>query len=208
MFLVGCIISASGLACFLSLSQYIPALKEKLIPVIAADLLGGTGAGIAFGLELGVPRSMLILVSIIFNITCLLTCYPLIMSYSEKLARTKVIERVFNSTRNVAKKRQQRIEKWGIPGVAFFVWLPIHSTGPLVGAIIGRLIGMRMATVILTVMLATTAGAVCWAYTFDRLFEVAEKAGTLVPSIFVILIIVIAVLSYLGLLPRKRNRKG
>jgi len=191
--LTGCALLISEIILFILFGQHIPEIREKLFPVIAADLLGGRGVGISLGLELGLSKFQVIFISVIFNLTHLFILYPLITYFYEHLIEKKLIGKVFHSTRRTAEKYQPIIEKWGAPGIAFFVWVPLFSTGSLIGAIIGKLIGMRTITVICTVVLAMVFSAISWGFAFEYLFKLAAGVGKIIPSIFVCLILGIAV---------------
>ncbi|MFQ5866485.1 MAG: small multi-drug export protein [bacterium] len=193
VFLLGCGFLITEIILFILFGPYIPQLKEHLLPVILADLLGGRGASISLGLQLGLSQFQVAFISVVFNLTYLFILYPLIMYFYEQIIELKFIGKVFSLTERTAEKHQSKIEKWGALGIAVFVWVPLFSTGSLVGAIIGTLIGMRTSVVICVVILAMVTSAVSWAFAFDHLFEFAAGAGKIIPSIFVGLILGIVV---------------
>jgi len=189
IFLIGCSLLIAEIILFILFGQYIPELKENLLPVIFADLLAGRGASISLGLELELSKFLVILISIVFNITLLFIFYPPIIYFYGYLIEIKLIRKFFSSAINKAQKHQSKIEKWGALGIAFFVWIPLHSTGALIGAIIGGLMGMRTITIIWVVILGMVSSAISWTFAFDYLFEIAEGAGKIIPTIFVGLIL-------------------
>ena len=193
IFLIGCGLLITGTIFFILFKNYIPELKGYLLPMIFADLLAGRGASISLGLELGLSRFLVILISVVFNLTWLFILFPLIVYFYEHLIEMKLIGKAFDSAKKKAEKQQAKIEKWGALGIAFFVWIPFFSTGSLIGAIIGMLIGMRIITVISVVVSAMIISAVSWTFTFDYLLALAEGAGKIIPSILVGLIIGIAI---------------
>lgn len=193
IFLIGCALLTTGIILFILFAFYIPELKENLFPVILADLLAGRGASISLGLELGLSKFQVIFISVIFNLIILFIFYPLYIYFYENLIEKKLIGKAFSSAKKKAKKHQPKIEKWGAIGIAFLVWIPLFSTGALIGAILGTLIGMRIITVICVVILGMVTSAISWTFAFDYLFEIVEGAGRIMPSIFVGLIMGIAI---------------
>ena len=191
--MIGCGLLIIEIIFFILFGHYIPELKEGLLLVIFADLLAGRGASISLGLKLGLSKFLIILISVIFNLTWLFILYPLIIYFYGYLIKIKLIGKAFSSTKTKAEEHRSQIEKWGVLGIAFFVWVPLYSTGSLVGAIIGTLIGMRTITVICVVVLAMIISAISWTFAFDYLLEFAERSGKIIPLIFVGLIFGIAV---------------
>lgn len=193
IFLIGCSLLIAEIILFIPFRHYIPELKGDLFLVILTDLLAGRGASISLGLELGLSGFLVILISIVSNITLLFIFYPLITYFGKHLIEVKLIGKLFSSAINKADKQRSKIERWGALGIAFFVWIPLYSTGALIGAIIGRLMGMRTITVIWVVILGMVSSAISWTFAFDYLFEFAEGVGKFLPMIFVGLILGIVV---------------
>lgn len=207
IFLIGCGLLIAEIILFIQFGDYIPELKEGLLPMIFADLLAGRAASISLGLEIGLSEFLVILISIIFNITLLFIFYPLIIYFYEHLIEIKIIGKVIGSAINKSKKYQSKIEKWGTLGLIFFVWIPFFSTGALVGAIIGTLIGMRTIVVICVVILGMISSAISWTFAFDYLFKFAEGAGKIIPTLFVGLILGTALFHRLYKLYRQVKQK-
>ena len=116
IFLIGCVLLICEAMFFSGVLGGFPDLKERIISVVIADLLGGRGASISLGLELGLSRSMIILISVVFNLTWLFVFYPLILRFYEELEQSKFFRGIFRSTKRTAEKHQSKIEKWGILG--------------------------------------------------------------------------------------------
>ncbi|MBU0478980.1 small multi-drug export protein [bacterium] len=193
IFLIGCCLLAIEVILFALFGHYIPELKENLFSVIAAYFLGGRGVSISLGLNLGLSKFLVISILVFSNLTFLFVLYPSIIYFYEHLIEMKFIGKIIGSFKHKAEKYQPKIEKWGSLGLAFFVWAPLFSSGALVGAIIGSLIGMRTITVICVVTSAMIASVISWTFAFDYLFKFATRAGKIIPSIFVGLILGIAI---------------
>ena len=207
IFLIGCILLLVELVIVFSFFSEIPGLRKQLISVIGADLIGGRGASISLGLDMGLSPFSVSLISIFFNLTLLFIAYPLVVCFYEKLIETRLLGKALRFSHRIAEKNQEKVRRWGPLAIGFFVWIPIYSTGALVGAIIGRLIGMRSVTVIPATVLAMAASAISWAYAFDYLFRVAEKTGKILPSLFVAVIFGIALVLRFSRASRKRSTK-
>jgi uncharacterized membrane protein len=208
IFLIGCMLLGIELFVYFTLFHEVRALRQKLIAIIVADLVGGRGASLSVGLDLELAPFAVVLVSVLFNLTLLLMGYPLVLTFYERLVEMRFIGKAFRTTRKMAEENQEKIERWGVVGLAFFVWLPVHSTGAFIGAIIGRLLGMRTITAVVTAALAMAASAVSWAYTFDHLFELGARAGKILPSVFVVFFLGFAVFRHLRSLAVAKRRGG
>lgn len=160
IFLIGCAFLIVDIILYTLLGASIPEFKEGFLPMIVTDLLSGRLAGISIGLELGLTRFLVVLISVTFKLAYLFVLYPLIIYFYEHLIELKLIGKVISSTKETAEKHLSKIERWGLPGIALFVWIPLFSTGSLVGAIIGRLSGMRTILVICVVVLAMASSAI------------------------------------------------
>jgi len=190
IFLVGCLLLAAEALLFFLFAYGNPGIRDRLLSVIIGDIFGGIGAGISLGLEVGLPLNAVVLVFVIFNITLLFLFYPIIIRFYEHLIELKFIGKALSSTKEKAERHLAKIEGWGALGVAIFVWIPIYSTGVLVGAILGRLIGMRTITVFIVVISSLIASAIAWAYAFDLVLDIFKGMGRILPTIFVVLIVV------------------
>ena len=193
IFLIGCCLITIEVILLALFGHYVPELKENLLSVIAAYFLGGRGVSISLGLNLGLSKFLVILILVFSNLTFLFIFYPPIIYFYEHLIEMKFIGKIVGSIKHRADIFQPKIEKWGSLGLAFFVWVPLFSSGALVGAIIGTLIGMRTITVICVVTSAMIASVISWTLAFDYLFKFATGAGKIIPLIFVGLILGIAI---------------
>ena len=120
IFLIGCAFLIANTILYTLLSSSIPEFKEDLLPMVVADLLGGRLASISVGLELGLTRFLVVLISVSFNLAYLFVLYPLIVYFYEHLIELKLIGKVISSTKKTAEKHQSKIERWGLPGIDTF----------------------------------------------------------------------------------------
>jgi len=188
VFLTGCGLFAAELLILVLFQRYIPESRENVISVIVADLLTGRAGSISLGLKLGLSRVSVILISVAFNLTLLLVLYPLIAYSYKHYVEAKLIGKALDSTKRAAEKHLGRTEKWGALGIAVFVWIPLFSTGSLVGATIGTLMGMHTIVVLCVVVPAMIASAVSWTFAFDYVFDYARSVGRIAPLVLVCLI--------------------
>ena len=189
IFLIGCLLFLAEILLFFLFAYGNPGIRDRLLSVIIGDIFGGIGAGISLGLEVGLPFNAVILIFVIFNITLLFLFYPIIIRFYEHLIELKFIGKALSSTKEKAERHLTKIEGWGALGIAIFVWIPIYSTGILVGAVLGRLMGMRTITVFIVVISSLIASAIAWAYAFDWVLNIFKGMGKILPAIFVVLIL-------------------
>lgn len=71
IFLIGCAFLIVDIILYTLLGASIPEFKEGFLPMIVTDLLGGRLAGISIGLELGLTRFLVVLISVTFNLAYL-----------------------------------------------------------------------------------------------------------------------------------------
>ncbi len=164
-------------------------LLEKILPMIALDVLAGRGASICMGLGAGMSHILVAFISVIINTIWLFIFYPLFVHYYHKLIKIKIIGNFFKSTRKMAERNQAKVERYGILGLGLFVWVPFTMTGSLVGAIIGYLVGMRTRVILAVVFFSMVLSAFSWSFGFDYVFKFAEKIGAIAPGVVVIIVI-------------------
>lgn len=192
--------------------KVLPNLPQDAALMCAADNFAGRAATLSLGLRLGVPRWVVIPLSICFSLTSLFLFYPLIVYFYERVVEIKIIGPALDTAKKMAEKQQPKIERYGAFGIAVFVWIPFFMTGSIVGAVLGYIIGMRTKTVMVTVITSVVLSAISWGIAFDYMLEFAESVGKFLPIIMVGGILGIAVFFRLQKLyqtarQRLKNRK-
>jgi len=204
LFLIGLILLMVSLLLYLAFGQELhPALRKNILSLIAADLFAGRAGSISLGLQLGITPLQIIVTLVIFNTIYLLVLYPPILYSFQSLLRLKFIGKLLDSVKQTTERYQLKFEKWGVIGLTLFVWLPLYSTGLMVGALIGTLLGMRIVVVIPTVLISMIISVVSWVFIFDYMLDFAAGTGKILPSIIVMLLFAGALLHRLRLLKRK-----
>lgn len=189
-----------ALTLFLVISLFIltfvsPAYGGKIISVITTHLLMGRAGGIATGIELDLSSYLLVLISTLVDTIVVLLIYPLFIMISKHQIENELLRRVVNDTQNSARRHRRGIKKYGIIGLLFFVWFPLHMTGPLAGSFLGYFLGFSHKKTLVTVILGTALAVISWLLIFSKMSMVLGEFSYLQP-IFVILITVIIYLFY------------
>ncbi|MCK5534981.1 small multi-drug export protein [bacterium] len=206
IFFVGCILFV-GIIILFSFFQLIGIkLLEKILPMIALDILAGRGASICMGLGAGMSHTLVAFISILINTIWLFIFYPLFVYYHQKVIKIKIIGNFFKSIRKMAERNQAKVERYGILGLGIFVWVPFTMTGSLVGAIIGYLIGMRTRVILMVVFFSMVLSAFSWSFGFDYIFRFARKVGTIAPGAVVVIIIGMILFFHWRKIRAKKNR--
>ena len=160
-------------------------LMQKILSMIAMDMFSGLQSGIYFGIVAGIPLPAVVLISTLYNLIFMSLLYPIITFFYEKVVEMRFVGKAVRKTHAIAQKNLSKVEKYGVIGVGFFIWLPFYMTGPLVGALIGYLLGIRTLLVILTTVISTALGAITWALLFDQLVDLTRSIGNTIPAISV-----------------------
>jgi uncharacterized membrane protein len=98
-----------------------------------------------------------------------LVAYPWLVAGYERVAHWPVLGKAIRNIHETARARRDVIEPYGIIGLWFFVFLPLWSTGPLVGCAIGHLIGMRVKMVLASVISGHIFSMIAMIWFFDWL---------------------------------------
>ena len=163
----------------------VPDFPQKAASMCAADNFAGQAATLSIGLQLEIPRWIVILLSISFSLTSLFLFYPVIVYFYEHVVEIKIIGPALNSAKKMAERQQSKMQRYGPIGIGIFVWIPFFMTGSIVGAVLGYVIGLRTKTVMLTVIIAVVTSAISWGIAFDYMLESAESVGKFFPLIMV-----------------------
>lgn len=176
----------------------------RLLSMIAIHLISGRAGGISVGLENGLPIPL-----IVFNATCIdslvvLILFPFFIFSYKNYIKTKFLKKLFDTSADAAKNTTSKVRKFGIIGLLFFVWFPLHMTGPLVGAIIGFFLNLHPVVNIIVVLSGTFLAVLSWVYLFQNLIAWTGHFSSFIP---IIVIIIAAMLFFYSRYKyRKRNR--
>ncbi len=163
----------------------------KLLSMIATHLLAGRAGGISVGLECELPAWLIVVNATIIDSLIVLLAYPLfVLSYKSTIQHRFITDMLGHSIQTATKERK-RVSRFGIVGLLFFVWMPLHMTGPLVGAIIGYFNGLNPYVNITVVLTGTFFAVVSWLILFHRMIDLAGDFSVLIPFFVIAMALVV-----------------
>ncbi len=92
---------------------------------------------------------------------------------------------------------EERIHRYGIPGLLLFVCIPFWMTGPVIGSVIGFFLGLRPWVNMFVVLSGTTVASLGWAILLKELHDRVADFNPFAPMILILIIIAIVVAGYL-----------
>jgi uncharacterized membrane protein len=173
----------------------------KLLSMVATHLIGGRAGGISVGLEMGLPEWLIVFNAFFIDSLIVLLVYPLFVLSTRKTLKSGFVQDFLDASIKTAKKERKRVRRFGMVGLLFFVWFPLHMTGPLVGAIIGYFLRLKPYVNISVVLCGTFLAVVSWVIFFRKIISISGEFSFLIP----VVVIVMALIVFLVL--RTRNRK-
>lgn len=144
---------------------------QTLIGMTATEVVFGRVACMAFGYTLGLSYLAVILISMFLETILVLVFYPLFVFIWQQLLVIRWLKKLSNRIRTAAETHKDKVRKYGIIGLFFFVWLPFWMTGPVVGCMIGYLLRLRVWTNLVTVLAGTYAAILGWAFLLHQLHQ-------------------------------------
>ncbi len=180
----------------------------KFLSMIAAAHVGGRLPFIAVGLENGFKPSLIIPIIILYNTTYLLLVYSLFVFLSRGIKRFKFVTKFIGSLKSNAQKRKRSFKKWSLPGIAFFVWIPLPWTGAVIGSFIANLEGYSDRDTLLVTLPSMWIGVISWTLWFDELYKFIDRIGRGKTIFITIFLLVAPAIFYLInlLLNRKKSK--
>jgi uncharacterized membrane protein len=157
------------------------ALPRQLLSMVTAHLISGRAGGISVGLDSGVPEWVVIANATVIDSIIVLLIYPLFVFSQRNLLRTTFFKGMLQTSIESAQKGQARIRRFGILGLLFFVWFPLHMTGPLAGSIIGYFLRLHPYLNIGVVLTGTFLAVLSWVFLFGELMDTLGDYSYLIP---------------------------
>ena len=173
----------------------------KLLSMVGTHLIAGRAGGITVGLELDLPEWLIVFNAFLIDSLIVLLIYPLFVLSTRKTLKRGFVQDFLDASIKTAKKERKRVRRFGMVGLLFFVWFPLHMTGPLVGAIIGYFLRLKPYVNISVVLCGTFLAVVSWVIFFRKIISISGEFSFLIP----VVVIVMALIVFLVL--RTRNRK-
>ncbi|MBE0537414.1 MAG: small multi-drug export protein [Phycisphaerae bacterium] len=164
---------------FLAVSPLLPNSEPHvLLGMTATEILVGRAAALALGYSSDL--SHLTVIPVVMLLETILVCifYPLfVFSYNSLLVFNR-LGAMFHRVRTSAEAHKDRVQKYGIIGLFFFVWLPFWMTGPVIGCVIGFLLGLRTWVNITVVLAGTYVAILGWGLFMDEFQERLAAYGS------------------------------
>ena len=186
---------------------YSPEKSQDLIGMTAIDIVFGRAAAMAFGYSQELEPITVIPICIIIETILVLIFYPLFVFSWRHLLVIKRLKNIFEHIHKAAETHKDKVQKYGIIGLFFFVWFPFWMTGPVVGCVIGFLLGLR-AWLNITVVLAGTYAAIFgWAFFLRQLHEQVASYSSYAAMVLMALLVIIIIVGHLLYRTLQENKK-
>ena len=101
-----------------------PDQSQILIGMTATELLFGRAAAMAFGYTMGLGHRTVIPICIIIETILVLVFYPLFVFSWRHLLVIKRLKNIFERIQKSADTHKDKVQKYGVIGLFFFVWFP------------------------------------------------------------------------------------
>lgn len=144
--------------------------------LVLIHLIFGRPGNVAAGVYEGYHWFFVFVQCNLQDIIFLYLVYPLVVAGSRKLVHSEYLTGRVAQLHGVAHRHKKLIEPFGAIGLVAFVYLPVATTGLLVGALIGHLLGMRTRVVFPSVIFGNLliVGSMLWASDQVRDFYIAH----------------------------------
>ncbi len=189
--LLGLVLILATLFIIFVISFFDRATAGKLFSIITTHLLTGRAGGISTGVELGIPLSLLALLSTVIDTSVVLVVYPLFIMISKRRIDSHLLHDVLSKTEMNAQKHKEKLRKYGLVGLLLFVWFPLHMTGPLAGSILGYFLGFSHRKTLLTVIVGTAFAVLSWLFIFQKLSMALGDLSFITPIIIILITIIL-----------------
>jgi len=161
----------SSLALLVILAVFRPDPFARIWPVIAAHVVSGHPGNALVGLKLGFSHGFLLFQTCLQDIIMVCLIFPWLVTGFKHVAHVPYVGSSLANMHDFAMRHHKRIKPYGVIGLMVFVFIPILSTGPIVGTFIGYLIGMSTLANFTVIFVANTLCAFTWVYAYGWLDE-------------------------------------
>jgi len=191
LFIAGLALSLLYSAGLAAASFWSPVTAQALVGLTAMQIVFGRAAGLSVGYAAGLDHRLILAVVVLMETVMVLLVYPLFVFSWRQLFVIRALRRPMSRIHAAAERHRRAIRRYGIVGLAFFVWFPCFGTGPVIGCILGFLLGMRWWVNIGVVLAGTYLAIISWAFLLRNLLDRLSQYTAYAPLIFVGLIILV-----------------
>jgi len=204
--LLGIVITIAGIVAMGVTAFWSLQLSRIMGAMSFFNIFFGTIVAMSIGYAAGYGHAIVISVNIWIESVMVLLFYPLFVLSMQKLVEFTMLKRFLERTQSAAERHHDKVRRYGIAGLFFFVWFPFWMTGPLVGCVIGYLLGFPAWLTISVVLSGTVVAMFGWAYLLSDIYKHAAVFGPWA-SIVLIALLMLAIFTAYLLDRRGRNRK-
>jgi uncharacterized membrane protein len=174
-----------------------PEESQLLIGMTATGLLFGRAFAMAFGYSQGLGHRTIIPICIIIETILVLIFYPLFVFSWRRLLVINRLKNVFERIQKSAEIHKDKVQKYGVIGLFFFVWFPFWMTGPVVGSVIGFLLGLRVWLNMTVVLTGTCLAIFGWAFLLRQFHNQVASYSSYAAMVLMAVLVVIIIAGHL-----------
>lgn len=193
IFLVAILLVTVYFASLLAYSFYDFDTALKYFEITLSHSMFGRAAGLSLGYVYQMSDLQVIVINIVIETILVFLSYSLFLMGINAGLNFKALKSWVEKSRQSAEKYKDTIEKYGVAGLMFFVFLPFFMTGPIIGSIIGYFLGFSHKKTLTVVLFATYFAIVCWAFILKSFEEALSEFDKDAPLSIFLIIVVIAV---------------
>lgn len=194
-------------AIWLAASYFVsPNIFQVYVGMTATHILFGRAAGMSFGYSLDFGHLIVIPINLAIEIIMVMLIFPLFVLGWRNLLVIKALNNFMRRIEEAAEANEERIHRYGIPGLLLFVCIPFWMTGPVIGSVLGFFLGLRPWVNMFVVLFGTTIASLGWAILLKELHDRVADFSPFAPMILVLIIVAIVVAGYL--LEQKKLHKN
>jgi len=204
--LLGISIALAGLIVMGLVAFWSPQTSRMIGAMSFTNIIFGRAVSMSVGFAGGYGYDLVVPVNIWVETVLVLMFYPVFVLSMRKLVKFPRLKRILEYTQATAERHHDKVRRYGIAGLFFFVCFPFLMTGPVVGCAVGYLLGFPYWLTLSVVLVSTYIAIVGWAYLLFDLYTRTSAFGPWAPVLIVGLIILMFIAGYL-LNQRGKNHK-
>jgi len=204
--LAGIALALLGLASLSLCALFDPRIAQILAGITATNVLFGRAAGMSLSYAFGLGHTAAMLLNMLIETILVLLFYPVFVFSLIHLLSFEWLKRLVDRTAAAALRHQDKVRRYGVPGLMFFVFFPFSMTGPMVGCVIGHMIGLGALVNVAVVLAGTYFAILCWGLLLRDMLERLALYSTYAPTAAVAVTLALMILAYFIRMLRGRGR--
>ena len=126
---------------------------------------------ISLGHGLSLSYDEIIIVNFMTESILVLLVYSIFLYTLKKVDFFQPITQRIHHLQSIALRHKDSVNKYGLVGLFFFVFIPFWMTGPIVGVIIGHLMNINPLKNITVVLLGTLFAITIWSISLQNIMQ-------------------------------------